>query len=56
MPSLLINNEKTKDPEKVSDVLSGFFLSIAENLNLHHVGKKDHLLFKRFIFLQIPGY
>jgi hypothetical protein len=25
MPSLLINNEKKEDPEKVSDVFSSFF-------------------------------
>jgi hypothetical protein len=39
MPSLLINNEKIKDPEKISDVFNSFFLSVAENLNLYQVGK-----------------
>jgi hypothetical protein len=39
MPSLLINNEKIKDPEKVANVFNSFFLSVSENLNLHQVGK-----------------
>jgi hypothetical protein len=41
MPTLVINDEKIKDPEKVADVFNSFFLSIAENLNLHQVGKED---------------
>jgi hypothetical protein len=45
MPSLLMNNEQIKDPEKVTDVLNSFFLSTAENFNLHHVGKKTQFLF-----------
>jgi hypothetical protein len=54
MPSLLINDEKIKDVEKV-DVFSSFCLSIAENLNSHQVGKKrSYFFFKRFISLQIP--
>jgi hypothetical protein len=39
MPSHQINDEKIQDPEKVADVFNNFFLSIAENLNLHQVGK-----------------
>jgi hypothetical protein len=31
MPSLLTNDEKIKDPEKVADVFNNFFLSIAES-------------------------
>jgi hypothetical protein len=34
MPSLLINNEKIKYPEKVV-VCNGFFLPTAENLNVY---------------------
>jgi hypothetical protein len=45
MSSFLINDEKIKDPEKVSDVSNSFFLSIAENLNLHHVGKEVPISF-----------
>jgi hypothetical protein len=41
MPSLLINIDKIKDPEKVADVFNSSFLSIADNLNLHQVGKED---------------
>lgn len=33
MPSLLINNKKVKDPEKVDDELNTFILTIAESLN-----------------------
>jgi hypothetical protein len=33
MPSLIINDEKIKDPAKVADVFNSFFLSVAENLN-----------------------
>jgi hypothetical protein len=55
MPSFLINSEKIGDPEKVSEVFNSFFLSVAENLNLHQVGKEDPIsFFKRFISLQIP--
>jgi hypothetical protein len=39
MPSLLINDEKIKDTDKVADVFNSFFPSIAENLNLHQMGK-----------------
>jgi hypothetical protein len=35
MPSLLIKDEKIKDPEKVADVFNGFFLSVFEILILH---------------------
>jgi hypothetical protein len=45
MPSLLMNDEEIKDPEKVSNVFNSFFLSIAENLNLHQVGKDDPISF-----------
>jgi hypothetical protein len=31
--------KKIKDPEKVVDVFNSVFLSVAKNLNLHHVGK-----------------
>jgi hypothetical protein len=43
--SLLINFEKIKDPEKIADVFNSFVLSIAENLNLHQVGKKIRFIF-----------
>jgi hypothetical protein len=33
-PSLLINNEKVKDPEIVANDFNTFFLTIADNLNL----------------------
>jgi hypothetical protein len=49
MPSLLIN-EKMKDPEKVADVFNSFFLSIAEGLNLHEVGKEDPISFLKEAF------
>jgi hypothetical protein len=45
MPSLLINDEKIKDPEKVVDVFNSFFLSVAKNLNLHEVRKDDPIPF-----------
>jgi hypothetical protein len=50
MPSLLINDEKIKDPEKVTDVFNSFFLSVAENLNLHQVGKEDPISFLKDAF------
>jgi hypothetical protein len=40
MSSLLINDEKMKDPDKVANVFNRFFFSIAENLNLYKWGKK----------------
>jgi hypothetical protein len=57
MLSLLINDEKIKDPENAANVVNSFFLSIAENLNLHQVRKKiQFLFFKICISLQIPWY
>jgi hypothetical protein len=50
MPSLLINNEKLKSPEKVADAFNSFFLSVAENINLHQVGKEDPICFLRDAF------
>jgi hypothetical protein len=56
MPSLLINNEKVKDPEKIADVFNSFFQTIVESLNLHQVGKEDAILiFKRFISGKFPS-
>jgi hypothetical protein len=34
-----------KDPEKIAYVFNNFFLSIAENLNLHQMGKEGPILF-----------
>jgi hypothetical protein len=45
MPSLLINNEEVKGPEKVADAFSSFFLTSAESLNLYQVGKEDAVSF-----------
>jgi hypothetical protein len=50
MTSLIINDEKIKDPEKVSDVFNSFFLSIAENVNLYQVGKEDPISFLKDAF------
>jgi hypothetical protein len=51
IPSLLIiNNEKIKDPEKVANVFSSFFLSVAENLNVRQVGKEDPISFLKDAF------
>jgi hypothetical protein len=41
--SLLINDGKTKDPENITDVFNSFFLSVAENLYLHQVGKENQI-------------
>jgi hypothetical protein len=52
IPSLLINNERINDTEKVADVFSSFFfLSIAENLNLCQVGNEDPIFFLKIHFL-----
>jgi hypothetical protein len=50
MPSLLINDEKIRDPQKVADVFNDFFLSTAENLNLHQVGKDNPIPFLKDAF------
>jgi hypothetical protein len=34
MPSLLINDENIKNPEKIADVFNSFCPSVAENVNL----------------------
>jgi hypothetical protein len=54
MPSLLISDEKIKDPEKVADFFNSFLLSIAENLNLQ-LGK-DPISIVKIDFLEIPWY
>jgi hypothetical protein len=51
MPSLLINKEKIKYSEKFADALKSFFLSIAENLNLHQVGEENPISFLKDAFL-----
>jgi hypothetical protein len=50
MPSLLINGEKIKDPEKGADVFNGFFPSVAANLNLYQLGKEDPISFLKASF------
>jgi hypothetical protein len=50
MPSLLINDEKIKYREKVADVFNNFFLSVAENVNLHQVGREDPISFLKDAF------
>jgi hypothetical protein len=50
MPSLLINDEAIKVPEKVADVFNSFFPSIAENLNLHQGEKEDPIDFLKDVF------
>jgi hypothetical protein len=47
VPSLLINDEKIKDPEKVAFQQ---FLSIAGNLNIHQVGKENPISFLKDAF------
>jgi hypothetical protein len=56
MPSFLINNGKVKSPEKVSDPFSSFFLTIAESLKIHQVGKEDAISCLTGSFLsKFPG-
>jgi hypothetical protein len=50
MPSLVTNDDKINYPEKVVDVCSSFFVLVAENLNLHHVGKEDPFSFLKDAF------
>jgi hypothetical protein len=35
IPSLLISNEKVKDPEEIANAFNTYFLTITENLKLH---------------------
>jgi hypothetical protein len=52
MPCIVINDEKLKEPGKVTDVFDSFFIYVAENLNLYQVGKEDPVsFFKRCIAL-----
>jgi hypothetical protein len=50
MSSCLITDEKIKAPEKGANVLSSFFLSTAENLNLHQVGREYPIYFLKHSF------
>jgi hypothetical protein len=52
IPSLLINNEKVKDPKDIVDAFNTFFLTITENLNFHQEIGDDAISFLREIF---PG-
>jgi hypothetical protein len=49
IPSLLINDEKVKDPEEIADAFNTFFLTIAENRILYQevTGDGCHFIFKR---------
>jgi hypothetical protein len=44
MPSLLVNNEKVKGPEKVTDAYNSFLITAAEILNLYQGGKMMQFL------------
>jgi hypothetical protein len=50
MPSLLINDEEIKEPEKVACIFNSFFPSVAEHLNLHQVGNEDPIYFLKESF------
>jgi hypothetical protein len=45
IPSFLINSKKLNDPENAAVACNNGFLTLAEILNLHQVGKEDVILF-----------
>lgn len=46
IPSFLINSKKLRDPENAAVACNNTFLTLAEILNLHQVGKEDTLSWK----------
>jgi hypothetical protein len=50
MPAHLIINRKITDPENLAAVFNSFFLPVAENLNLHQVGREDPISFLKDMF------
>jgi hypothetical protein len=56
MPSFLTNNEKVKDPGTGANAFNNFFLTTAESLNLHQVGREDAVSFLKAAFpVKYPG-
>jgi hypothetical protein len=56
MPSLLINNEKVRDPGSVANAFNKFFLTITESLNLYQTGTQDAVSFLKAAFpITIPS-
>jgi hypothetical protein len=56
IPSLLINDEKLKDPEVIADAFSTFFMTVTENLNLHQEVRDDAISFlKEAVLRKFPG-
>jgi hypothetical protein len=51
-PSLLVNNEKLKDPTIMANAFNNFFLTVTENLKIQKLEKGDVILFLKDSF---PG-
>jgi hypothetical protein len=41
VPTLLVNNEKLKDPPDVANAFNNFFITITEKLNIQQIEKGD---------------
>jgi hypothetical protein len=55
VPSLLINNEKVKDPEVVSSAFNDLFLTTADKSNLHQGAGICTFIVKRCISKRFSG-
>jgi hypothetical protein len=56
IPSLLIKNEKVKDPEVNADAFNIFFLTITENPDLHQEVRSNAISFSKDTFpRKFPG-
>jgi len=50
IPSLLVNNEKLKDPKIGANAFNNFFLNITEQLNIKNLNKGDGISFLKDSF------
>lgn len=50
VPSISINKEKVKYPERVANTFKSLFLTIDESLHLHKAVEEDAISFQKIIF------
>jgi hypothetical protein len=52
VPTLLVSDEKFKDPSNVANASNNFFVTITEKLNIQQIGKGGTISILKYLF---PG-
>jgi uncharacterized protein (UPF0147 family) len=50
LPTLLVNDEKLKDPRNVASAFNNFFITITEKLNIQQIEKRDAISILKDLF------